>query len=215
MRDAPPRKLLLTVALLALLGYLAFRLFDRPGDPFYRLRELRRGAVGVGRGEYSAPDSTALVGLALLVGAPVLGFGTIALRRRLLSLAGEADTGMAKGCAGLLAGAVLFTFVAPLVLVRQPGIAILVGGAFALRVLTLLPRRGRPARTRKALLAGIALYWFLYWSYETAMARWSATVSGAIRVDLLLWVPLLFFVTAAGVWLAFDRRSGTPEAAAG
>lgn len=87
----------------------------------------------------------------------------------------------------------------------------LVGGAFALRALSLLPRRGRPARTRKALLAGVALYWFLYWSYETAMAQWSATVRGAIRVDLLLWVPLLFFVSAAGVWLAFDRWSKTPD----
>jgi len=160
MKDGLSRKIPLSVVLLAVLLFLGFRLFDRPGDRLWRFREMGRAVAGAGRGELSAPHSSFIVFLAHHLGAPVQGLAT-----------------------------------------------------HAVRALSLLPARGRPARSRMALLLGVAVYWLLFWTYETAMARWSESVAGAIRIDIVVVYPLLFLVTAAGVWLAFDRWSRTPAPA--
>src|SRR5262249_8521224 len=155
--------------------------------------------------------STGLLSLALLVGFLVVALGTFALVLRLRRERGTLDGGMALGCAGLVAGAVLFTFVAPFVLIKAPWVAVLVGSAFALRTFGLLTQPGRTAHTRKILLTGVSIYWFLFFAYEAAMSTWSESVSGAIRVDILVFYPFLFAVTAAGVWLSFDRWSQEEE----
>lgn len=51
----------------------------------------------------------------------------------------------------------------------------------------------------------------MYWAYETAMEKWSRSVSGVIRADLVVSYPLLYLVSMAGVWLAFDHWSKGPD----
>ena len=57
------------------------------------------------------------------------------------------------------------------------------------------PRLNLP--TKLALLAPAAL-WMLYGVYEIRMYYWSQTVTAPIRIDLLLIVPLLYFLLAIG-----------------
>jgi hypothetical protein len=61
----------------------------------------------------------------------------------------------------------------------------------------VLRSRSAPIGRRIALSA--ATSWLLYAVYEWRMFLWSKTVSGPIRVDLLLIAPLLYLVTIAGI----------------
>lgn len=101
---------------------------------------------------------TSLLVLALLLGAPVLGLSTLFFRQRLRKAEARETGPTVRGRFGLLAGAALFTFFGPLAFLVTPIPAVLVGGAFLLRSVTLLPARGRLERKRLTLLAGISLY---------------------------------------------------------
>lgn len=64
-----------------------------------------------------------------------------------------------------------------------------------------------PGQVRWSLFAGLA--WAVYAIYEMAMYQWSKTVMGAIRVDLVLILPVLYFLTAAAFFsgIAFERAA--------
>lgn len=63
--------------------------------------------------------------------------------------------------------------------------------------------------TRLALLVPATL-WVLYGGYEIRMYYWSQTVSAPIRIDLLLIVPLLYFLLAVGTVGCMAARRSTP-----
>lgn len=205
--DRPQGKLARYVVLVAVLGFLAFRVFDRPGDRLWRFREIGRGADALVRGDFAAPSASSLLVLALLVGGPLIGLSTLFLRQRVRAGLAPDSARAARGCAGHLAGAFAFTFAGPFLFLSAPILAVPVSGAFLLRAFALLPTRGRLGRRRLLLLLGVSVYWLLYWAYETPMEAWSRSVSGAIRADIVLIYPLLYLVGAAGVWLSFDRWS--------
>jgi hypothetical protein len=69
------------------------------------------------------------------------------------------------------------------------------------------PRLNVP--TKLALLVPAGL-WLLYGVYEIRMFYWSQTVSAPIRIDLLLIVPLLYFLLAVGTIGCMAARRSTP-----
>lgn len=61
-------------------------------------------------------------------------------------------------------------------------------------------KRGRVG----TLIAAVA--WLAYGIYETRMWYWSQTVIAPIRVDLLLIAPLMYGMTALGIWSAIRMK---------
>jgi hypothetical protein len=107
-------------------------------------------------------------------------------------------------------GGCLFWFLTPLVpFVEHPLLALLPAAAFLVyyfirRLATETP--GERSQVLWSLLAGIV--WFLYTFYEIAMNEWSKTVSGPIRIDLVLVAPFLFLLTAVAVGMAVSFETG-------
>lgn len=58
----------------------------------------------------------------------------------------------------------------------------------------------------RIVLIGAALLWAVYGIYESIMHAWAETVVAPIRIDLLAIVPLLYAVTAVGIWRALAGR---------
>lgn len=83
------------------------------------------------------------------------------------------------------------------VMVGIPGLAYLPGIA----LLTGYWRhrcRNAPSRSQRWLLTA-ATIWLLYAAYETRMYFWSRDVVAPIRVDLLIFAPVLYLALGVGI----------------
>jgi len=69
-----------------------------------------------------------------------------------------------------------------------------------------LLRRSGSRRRRIAMWLAL-VSWTVYGCYETWVYFWARTVVAPIRVDLLLIAPLLYVVTAVGIWGCLGARS--------
>ncbi len=107
-------------------------------------------------------------------------------------------------------GGCLFWFLTPLgAFVDHPLLALLPGAVFLVYYLVRRLAAETPGERRQvlwSLFAGIV--WFLYTFYEIAMNEWSKTVSGPIRIDLVLVAPFLFLLTAVAVGMAVSFETG-------
>ncbi len=88
-----------------------------------------------------------------------------------------------------------------------PALAFIPSIAFFVYFYRYRPRLNLP--TKMALLIPATL-WMLYAVYEIRMFYWSQTVSAPIRIDLLLIVPLLYFLLAIGTIGCMAARRSNP-----
>ena len=100
-----------------------------------------------------------------------------------------------------LAAAMVTGLVAFFLLAFVPWIALLPAVLFAAWTIGVTRRRGLEWRDRAGLLGLLAFLWLALTVYGVLMDLWSATVSGPIRVDLLITSPMAAIWTFLGVHL--------------
>ena len=88
----------------------------------------------------------------------------------------------------------------------QPGTPLIPAAIF---IGLYLKRRKRLSKPGRVLTIIVTLTWTLYGIYETGMYFWMKTVIAPIRVDLLLFVPVLYLVTLIGIVALFMKERKT------
>jgi hypothetical protein len=92
-------------------------------------------------------------------------------------------------------------FFAPFVVfVDHPGLAVLPTAVFAIAGLIPFMARRREEYGVAALLLACGGAWATYAFYEWRMSLWSQTVIAPIRIDMFVVAPVLYLVTAVGLW---------------
>jgi hypothetical protein len=92
-------------------------------------------------------------------------------------------------------------FLAPFVLfVYRPWLAVLPTAVFAIAGLIPFMARRREEYGVAALLLACGGAWAAYALYEWRMSLWSQTVIAPIRIDMFVVAPVLYLVTAVGLW---------------
>jgi hypothetical protein len=109
--------------------------------------------------------------------------------------------------AGLLVVAILFAiaFLSTFV----PYLALIPAAVFCIRGFQALPGGDRLDRDGGIVLTLAGIEWALLTGIQANLLAWSRTVSGPIRLDLVLTLPIMIIVAAVG-WGLHDRlRSRT------
>ncbi|HXU28961.1 MAG TPA: hypothetical protein VN851_00150, partial [Thermoanaerobaculia bacterium] len=148
---------------------------------------------------------TGLIMLVLALGSVAAGILAIVVRAR-MSTARRLSIGAVPAAVAFVAGLAGFFVVA-----FMPWMILAPAAFFAVWAVAVWRRRGSQATLRGALLLVLALLWMGLAIYGDRMNRWSATVIGAIRVDLLFTFALAAVWAFLGVWLGREVDPGRAE----
>jgi len=77
-------------------------------------------------------------------------------------------------------------------------------------VLTLIPAAAfllAFIRQKRVILLAVSAAWLAYGSWEWYMHEWSKTVVAPIRIDLLLIVPVIYVLTAFGIYYSLKKSN--------
>ncbi|MEO8277586.1 MAG: hypothetical protein ABI639_15340 [Thermoanaerobaculia bacterium] len=140
--------------------------------------------------EFATLAVTGLVGLCLFV---------ISVSRSRIDARAKRGLWICFGAALLLAAPVA------VLLVLWPFLALVAGAVLILQAGIWLRRS-----TDNAILCALAgVVWIACWRLETVLAVWSESVSGAIRLDIVMVAPFLAGAAAAPLWLGlYAGRAG-------
>jgi hypothetical protein len=143
---------------------------------------------------------TGLIMLVLALGSLAAGILAIVVRARMLKARGL-TMGASPAVAAFVAGLAGFFVVA-----FSPWMILAPAALFAMWAVGVWYRRGAQATLRGVLLLVLALLWVGLAIYGDRMNRWSATVMGAIRVDLLITFAMAATWAFLGVWLGREVK---------
>ena len=77
--------------------------------------------------------------------------------------------------------------------------AVLAGGQVGLTIAGKAPT-GRSMFRMPPFFAGVL--WLIFGLYELQVQAWEARIDAPLRIDLMVWVPVLYVFTGLAVWSA-------------